>query len=195
MNAKFLAARFDLIAIGCSAGGFDLLNDLLPRLPADFPAAIAVVIHIAPASRNGIVEVLAPKCRLPLKEAEDKELVRPATIYFAPPGYHLLVEPDRRFTLSVDEPVNYSRPSIDVLFESAAIAYRERLLGILLSGANSDGAAGLQSIRNLKGKIFVQDPKEATHPEMPRAALDLGPADAVVSLEDLYRFVGGSALG
>jgi two-component system chemotaxis response regulator CheB len=195
VSPSFRIENFDLIAIGCSAGGFDALLSLLPALPASLAASVIVVIHLSPESRSEMPSVFSSKCRIPVKEAEDKEPIAPGTLYFAPPGYHLLVETDHTFSLSSEEAVNYSRPSIDVLFESAAIAYRDRLLGILLTGASSDGALGTQAVHSLHGTTFVQDPVDARHPLMPQSALNLGPPDALPSLADLRLFFEGDRNG
>jgi two-component system chemotaxis response regulator CheB len=132
---------------------------------------MVVVLHMPPGSRAVLHEILAGPARPPMKVAEDKEPVAPGTIYFATPGYHLLVESGGTFALSLDELVHFSRPSIDVLFETAAEAYGDRVLGIILSGANSDGAAGLQAIARAGGSAVVQDPSTAVAPTMPQAAL------------------------
>jgi two-component system chemotaxis response regulator CheB len=191
----FAGRTFGLVALGCSAGGFDALMRILPALPSGFPTPVAVAIHLSPESRTLLPEIFGPKCRVRVKEAEDKEPIAPGTVYFAPPGYHLLVETDRSFSLSSEEPVNFSRPSIDVLFESAAVAYREDLLGILLTGASSDGARGLGAVRKLGGSTFVQDPADAEHPAMPRSALDLGPPSATGTLAELRNFFAGGPHG
>ena len=130
------------VVIGTSAGGVQALSQVLPRLPADFPAPVLVVVHVPPRQSNSLVDLFAAKCRLPVKEAEDKEPLAPGTIYFAPPDYHVLVEASGTIALSSDEHVNHSRPAIDVLFESAADAFGPELVGIVMTGANSDGAQG-----------------------------------------------------
>jgi len=168
------------IAIGGSAGAFDVLATLLPALPADFPLPIALVLHI-PADKPSLVPaVLATKCGLRVKEAEDKEPLAPATLYVAAPGYHLLVERTRCLAFSVDEPVLFSRPSIDVLFESAADAYGPALVGVLLSGASEDGARGLCCIKRAGGTAVVQSPDSASSTIMPRAGLRTTAVDFVL---------------
>jgi two-component system chemotaxis response regulator CheB len=144
-----------------------------------------VVIHVPAANDNLLVEVLKPRCALPVREAGDKEWISGGAVYVAPPGYHLLVERDRSFALSLDEPVNYSRPSVDVLFESAAYAYRERLLGIVLTGANADGSDGLTRIRAFGGRAWVQDPEGAVASTMPASAIERAGADRILSLSDM----------
>src|SRR5580658_1433864 len=130
----------DAVVIGASAGGMEGLSVILPALPVGLPAALLIVLHLPREHRSLLSEIFAPKCALPVREAEDKEPVRAGCIYFAPPDYHLLIDEGPRLALSVDEPVHFSRPSIDVLFESAAQLYGERLLGVLLTGASPDGA-------------------------------------------------------
>ena len=187
MDAPAAAARrpVEAVVIGASAGGVEALGELLNALPAGFSLPIVVVMHLLATTESLLVEVLRPRCRLPLKEASDKEPICSATVYVAPPGYHLLVEVDRSLALSVDPPVNYSRPSIDVLFESAAYAYRERLLGIVLTGANEDGARGLATIRAFGGLAWVQDPAAALASAMPAAAIARAGADRICNLKEM----------
>lgn len=174
--------HFDAIVIGASAGGVEAVCTLLAALPAGFRQAVIIVLHLLPTRRNTLPEVFARHSALPVREAEDKARIAGGTVYLAPPDYHLMVEPEYSFALSADEPQNFSRPSIDVLFESAAYAYRERLLGIILTGASSDGAAGLQAVRAMRGSAWVQDPEDASSPVMPGAALALAGADRVMPL-------------
>ena len=175
----------EAVVIGASAGGVEAVGVLLAALPGDFSPAVLVVIHVPPVNDNLLVTVLAPRCAIKVEEAADKEAVRGGTVYVAPPGYHLLVEPDRSFALSIDAPVNYSRPSIDVLFESAAYAYRERLLGIVLTGANADGAEGLARIRAFGGQAWVQDPATAVAAAMPASAIERAGADRILPVQDM----------
>ncbi len=159
------------VVIGASAGGVEALAAILPALPARGAAAVFVVQHL-PRDRNSLlVEIFAPRCAALVREAEDKEPVEGGTIYFAPPDYHLLVAPGPQIALSVDDLVNHSRPSIDVLFESAADVYRSQLLGVILTGASEDGAAGLEAVCRAGGQAVVQEPQEAISDRMPRAAL------------------------
>jgi two-component system chemotaxis response regulator CheB len=179
------AGDIDAVVIGASAGGVDAVGALLSGLPAPYVPALIVVLHI-PAERPSLLaELFQARCRLPVHEALDKERVEPGTVYVAPPGYHLLVERDRSLALSLDPPVAFSRPSIDVLFESAAAAYGPRLLGIVLSGSNDDGAEGLAAIRTAGGRAWVQDPREAMAAAMPRAAIDRAGADLVLPIRDM----------
>lgn len=175
----------EAIVIGASAGGVHALLQVLPALPADFPASILIVVHVPPRRDNALVSLLAEKCRLTVKEAEDKEPILPGTIYMGPPDYHLLVESDRTIALSSDETVNHSRPAIDVLFESAADAYGERLAAIILTGANHDGARGLRAVCDAGGRAIVQAPATAEVAYMPEAALAACPAARAIDLEHL----------
>lgn len=179
------ARAIEAVVVGASAGGVEALGELLSALPAGCKPALLIVIHVPPSNGSLLVEVLRRRCKPSLEEASDKEPIRAGTVYVAPPGYHLLVEPDRSLALSVDEPVHYSRPSIDVLFESAAHAYRHRLLGIVLTGANEDGARGLECIRRHGGLAWVQDPAKAASSAMPAAALARAGADRILDLQDM----------
>lgn len=161
----------EAVVIGGSAGAVSALLSLLPALPAGFPMPILVVIHIARHPTGSLAEVFQPKCRLLVKEAEDKEPLVPGTVYLAPADYHVLVERQRSVSLSSEEPVNFSRPSIDVLFESAADAYGGALLAIVLTGANSDGARGVRMVCEAGGFALVQTPESAEASTMPQAAL------------------------
>lgn len=182
------------IVLGASAGAVDALLNLLPGLPAGGPPVLAAV-HVPPDRPNMLVSLLQPRCAVRIKEAEDKEPVLSGTVYFAPPDYHLLVEQDGSLALSSDEAVHYSRPSIDVLFESAADAWGAGLIGIVLTGANEDGAAGLAAVAAGGGLALVQDPGSATAPAMPLAALAACPSAARLSLADLADRLKGWSLG
>lgn len=184
-----LQRRFLALAIGASAGGVEALGRLLPALPAGLPLAVFVVLHQARERPSRLAELFAPRCALAVPEAVDKLPVEAGTLYFAPPDYHLLVEAadadadtGPALALSADEPVNWSRPSIDVLFESAAACYGPALLGVLLTGASHDGAAGLAAIHHAGGATVVQDPTDALAPAMPAAALERFTPDLVLPL-------------
>jgi two-component system chemotaxis response regulator CheB len=169
-----------LVTVGSSWGGLDALRQILGALPADFPAPVAVAQHRAPEShRTAFRDLLGAVTRLQVCEADDKEELRPGTVYLAPPDYHLLVD-DGFLALSVDERVQHARPSIDVLFRSAAESFRERCVGVVLTGANADGATGLARIAELGGRAIVQDPSDAARTEMPRAALAAVPSAEVL---------------
>ncbi|MDO6413560.1 chemotaxis protein CheB [Sphingomonas sp. BIUV-7] len=170
------------MAIGASAGAIQALSRILPELPEQYRIPILIVVHV-PADGSDLPQLFRTKCRLAVKEAEDKEPILPGTIYFAPPDYHLLVEPDRTISLSLDAPVLYSRPSIDVLFESAADAYGADLTGIILTGANEDGADGLVAVAQAGGVALVEDPAEAFAKAMPSGALARCPQATRLSLD------------
>lgn len=188
-----LARDIDAVVVGASAGGVEILSALLSSLPARCPVAFFVVLHIPRERPSLLPEVFGQRCSLPVKEAEDKEPVQPGTVYFAPPDYHLLLDRGPALALSSDEPVHFSRPSIDVLFESAADIYGERLLGLILTGANQDGAAGLAAIGRAGGRTVVQDPDSAAVAYLPQAALREGPVDFILSptqLRDVFAGLG-----
>jgi two-component system, chemotaxis family, protein-glutamate methylesterase/glutaminase len=172
---------FDAVVCGASAGGVEVLGILLAGLPADFAAAVMIVVHVPTGTPSYLPQTFGSRSVLPVIEPDAGEQIRAGRIYVAPPGYHMLVEADRTIALSTEAPIRFSRPSIDVLFESAAWVYRERLLGVLLSGANNDGARGLQAVRARGGLAWAQTPATAVSQEMPRAAIAAGAADAVLS--------------
>jgi two-component system chemotaxis response regulator CheB len=174
---------YEAVAIGVSAGGIEALKVILCALPPSFPLPIAIVQHRDKRANDFLAEYFDRLSGVIVTEAEDKEPLCAGHAYLAPAGYHLLIEPDRRFSLSVDARVNYSCPSIDVLFESAADAFAESLIGIVLTGANSDGAQGLKAIKTRGGLAVVQDPDEAEARAMPCAALQATPVDYVLDLK------------
>lgn len=182
-------SRIEAIVVGASAGAVEALSAILPTLPPDYPLPLLVVVHLPADKKSIMTELFRAKCRLEVHEAEDKEPIRAATAYFAPPDYHLLVEPDRRLSLSSEEPVHYSRPSIDVLFETAVDAYGPALLGIILSGANDDGARGLRTISEAGGTALVQRPDLAYASAMPRAALEACPEARSLSLQEIATYL------
>ncbi len=186
MTTRAPASRdIDAVAIGASAGGVEVLSVLLSALPANCRASFIIVMHVPRERPSLLPDLFGAKCAMPVREAEDKEPVQPGTVYFAPPDYHLLVDRGPAFALSSDEPVHFSRPSIDVLFDSAADIYGERLLGLILTGANQDGAEGLAAIGRAGGRTVVQEPGGAAVPFLPEAALQEGPVDFVLSLAQL----------
>ncbi|MEA2395724.1 MAG: two-component system, chemotaxis family, protein-glutamate methylesterase/glutaminase [Solirubrobacteraceae bacterium] len=174
---------YGLIAMGASWGGLRAIECVLSGLPSDFPTAIAIAQHRSVDSGSGALSrMLSLRSGLDVCEAGDKDPVEAGKVYIAPADYHLLVEPDG-FALSIDEPVQYSRPSIDVLLESAADTYGERMVGVILTGANEDGAHGLARVKRRGGVTIVQDPECAEKRAMPDAAIATGAADHVVELE------------
>lgn len=179
------AASWDAIVIGGSSGAIDALNVLLPALPAGMHAAVIVLLHLPSDRRSLLTDIFGYRCALPVQEAQDQQPVLPGRVYFGPPGYHLLVDRGPRLALSIDPPVHFSRPSIDVLFQSAADCYGERLLGVLLSGANEDGAEGLAAIHDAGGHVLVQAPSSAAVPTMPDAALARVPTARTLTPDEI----------
>jgi two-component system chemotaxis response regulator CheB len=189
VSASLGGRHIDGVVIGTSAGGVEALFNLLPALPAGLRAALFVVIHLPRERPSLLVDIFAPKCSLAVREAEDKEPVLPGTVYFAPPDYHLLIDRGPRLALSTDDLVHFSRPSIDVLFESAADIYGDRLLGVILTGSNQDGASGLHAVHRAGGVTVVQQPGEAQVPYMVEAALERTEADYVLPLDGIARLL------
>ena len=191
MPHRSITDRVEAVAIGTSAGGIEALSALLPALPAQVCGPVFVVLHLPRERPSLLAEIFAPKCAVAVREAVDKDPIGPGTVYFAPPDYHLLIDEGPAIALSDDEPVHHSRPSIDVLFESAADAFGPRLLAILLTGGNPDGAAGMAAVREAGGLTVVQDPAEAQVPAMVEAALARGPVDHVLRLEGIAALLRG----
>jgi two-component system, chemotaxis family, protein-glutamate methylesterase/glutaminase len=175
----------EAVVIGASAGALEALSVILPALPASFRLPVLIVVHLPPDRESVLAELFQGKCRLMVREAQDKEPIRGGTVYFAPPGYHLLVEMDKHLSLSADEPIIYSRPSIDALFESAADAYGPGLIAVILSGASHDGASGMRAIVDAGGMAIVQNPADAFARAMPKAALDACPGALVLSVDEI----------
>lgn len=174
-----------VIVIGASAGGISALQIVLARLPDAFPLAILIAQHRPANMHSNLTEILARASALPVKEAQEAEEIRGGTVYLAPANYHLLVETNATLSLSVDAHVCFARPSIDILFESAAQAFHENLIAIILSGANADGSAGIKKVAQCGGITIVQEPSDAEMPDMPRAALLAVEANYVLPLADL----------
>ena len=184
-----LTKNIEVIAIGVSQGGMKALEYLLPALPSDLAQAIIIVQHRSADSGDFLSEHLNLTCQIRVKEAEEKETIVAGTVYIAPADYHLLVETDGTLALNDDERVNYTRPSVDVLFESAADRYGERLLGIVLTGNNSDGALGLKAIGDAGGVTLVQEPDDAEVASMPLAAIAAAQPDLVLDLAHLRQLL------
>ena len=183
---KAAAARtFQAVVIGVSTGGVRALQTLLGQLPADFSLPVLVVQHMTPDSGSGFAKLLDDRCALHVKEADEQEIILPGTDYLAPPNYHLLVEPAGFLSLSADPPVSFSRPSVDVLFESAAAVFGPELIGVVLTGANFDGSRGLKTIKQGGGVAIVQDPEDAEAEQMPLAAIAATRVDYVVALDGI----------
>ncbi len=181
--------RYRAIVIGTSAGGIEASIQVLGKLPAQFALPVILVQHLHKDQDRSLIRFYNERVPLKVEEAEEKEQIQPGCVYVAPPDYHLLIERDETFSLSVDEKVNYSRPSIDVLFESAADAYGAALVGVLMTGANHDGAQGLQRIKEYGGLTLVEDPATAKFSEMPRSALACAEVDHVLPLDELGNFL------
>jgi two-component system chemotaxis response regulator CheB len=175
----------ELVVVGASAGAVEALSALLPALPEGYRLPVVVVVHIPPDKTSVMAELFRGKCRVNVCEAGDKEPLVAGAVYFAPPDYHLLVEPNRRLSLSSEEPVHFSRPSIDVLFESAADAVGAGVVGVVLTGANADGARGLKAICDAGGLALAQRPEEAHVATMPKAALAACPAAEPLGLAEI----------
>ena len=180
-----LGAPIELVVIGASLGGLEALQVLLTRLPPELPP-IVVVLHRAADMSDGLGTLLGERCSLPVVEPDDKTAIVKGHVYLAPGDYHLLVERGW-FSLSSDGPVRYARPSIDVLLESAADAYRSKLLALLLTCASTDGVNGAIAVRRTGGRVLVQEPNEARSPILPQAVIDAGVANLIAPLEDLRR--------
>lgn len=189
-----MAYNIEAIVIGTSSGAYAALKVILAQLPKKYPLPIIIVVHLARDHASVLGDLLQQDCRLTIKEAEDKETIVPGTVYLGPPDYHLLIETNRSLSLSSEEPVHYSRPSIDVMFETAADAYREKLLGIVLTGANADGAKGLKRVEHLGGYALVQNPDEAEVATMPLAAIKACLNPRILSLNAISDFLTSELL-
>lgn len=181
--------RFEAIVIGASAGGVNALLGLLSGLPDSFRLPIVTVLHLPDDRESRLAEIFQHRSPIAVREAADKAAIETATLYFAGAGYHLSIEHDRSFSLSGEEPVHFSRPSIDLLMESAADVYGEALAGILLTGANYDGASGLAKIREKGGMTIVQDPGEAQVATMPEAAIKKLQPDFILKLDAIRQMI------
>jgi two-component system chemotaxis response regulator CheB len=180
---------YELVVLGASWGGLDAIGRVLAELPREFPVPVVVVQHRSRHSRGGTLEaMLSMDGGLPVHEVDDKDAIAPGSAYLAPADYHLIVERGS-FALSVDERVQHSRPSIDVTLETAADAYGSGVIGVVLTGANEDGAAGLQAVMQRGGVTVAQDPASAAKPTMPQAAIDAGGVQRVLPLEKIAPFL------
>lgn len=183
------SGKYQVVVIGVSAGGIAALEKILPQIEKDSTLSIMIVQHITAGGGDYLVEHFSSACSLSVVGAEDKQTIEPGTIYFAPANYHLLVERQKSLALSIDAKVNYSRPSIDVLFETAAEAYCQKLVGVVLTGANADGAAGLARVKELGGLTVVQSPDTAEVATMPLAAIKSTQVDYVLKLDEIGSFL------
>ncbi|HEX7816195.1 chemotaxis protein CheB [Dyella sp.] len=175
----------DIVVVGASAGGVHALQAVLGSLPPDWLVPVVCVLHLPRDRPSGLAALMAHSCALPVSEAEDKQPIRPGTVVFAPPDYHLLIEDRSSLALSHDAPVLFSRPAIDVLFESAAIAFGPSVLAILLTGASADGSDGVAQVRREGGTVWIQAPEDAVAPTMPASAIAKAGADLILPLDEL----------
>lgn len=189
MNKAAKSPSVEAIVIGASAGGVEALLSILSPLRDGFVLPIIVVLHLPDERRSHLVDVFARRVAMRVQEACDKTPIEAGTLYFAMPGYHLSVERDRTFSLSLEDRVHYSRPAIDFLFESAADAYGPTLVAVLLTGANRDGASGMAQVKHRGGLTIVQDPDEAQVATMPLAALDTHQPDHILPIRGIGRLI------
>lgn len=180
---------YEAIVIGASAGGMNALPTILKCLNKNFPIPIIIVQHLHPHSDDYMARRLDAICSLQVKESENRETIKPGAVYLAPSNYHLLIENDKTFSFSTEDRVNYCRPSIDVLFDSAADVYGSKLIGIILTGANNDGALGMKIIKKQGGLTVVQDPSTAEVEIMPSSAIQLTTVDYILPLEEIGPFL------
>jgi len=186
---KAKGLKYRCIAIGVSAGGMDALSTIIPTLPPTFPIPMVIIQHVSPYSDNYMTRYLDNISAIKVKEVDEKEKLKPGVVYTAPPNYHVLVEEDETFSLSVEERINFARPSIDVFFQSAADVYGPHLVGVILTGANNDGSKGLKMIKEKGGLTVVQDPDTAEAEGMPRAAIAATKIDHILTLEQIGPFL------
>jgi two-component system chemotaxis response regulator CheB len=189
MRQEHLHNRYKAIVIGGSAGSFQVITKVLSSLPKDFQLPIIMSLHRLKHVRHGFVEALALKSNIPICEPEDKEGVKKGMVYLAPANYHMSLELGNTFSLSTEDMVNNSRPSIDITLESAAYVYKEKLIGILLSGANKDGAIGMKRIHDRSGLTIVQDPAECMIDTMPASALKITTIDHIMKVDQIISFL------
>lgn len=177
--------RYEAIVIGVSSGGMNAMKVMFSLLPKDFTIPVIIVQHIGAHSDSQWIKLLNDKSNISIKEADEKEKIENGNVYIAPPNYHLLIEKDKSFSLTVSERVNYSRPSIDELFESAAEAYADKLIGVILTGSNNDGTNGIKRVKECGGLAIIQNPETAESAFMPKSAIAAINPDYVLSLEGI----------
>ncbi|MFA5891915.1 MAG: chemotaxis protein CheB [Actinomycetota bacterium] len=181
----FPSAVFDVVAIVASAGGLQALTAVLSTLPVDFPAAITVVQHLDPSHQSLMADILSRHTSLPAREATEGARLEPGTIYIAPPNRHLLINPDGTISLSQAALVHFVRPSADLLFESVAASYRERVVAVVLTGTGSDGATGVEAVKKMGGTVIAQDQESSDFFGMPGAAIQTGCVDFILPLAEI----------
>lgn len=177
--------RFELVVVAASAGGVQALTKLVSDLPADFPLAMVVVQHLDPRHRSLLVDILARRSRVPVESVHDGSALTPGTVYVAPPGFHVLVDADGTLSLSKSELVHFVRPSADLLFESAAASYTDRVIAVVLTGTGEDGASGVRAVHEMGGTVMAQDEGTSEFFGMPSAAIATGAVDFVLPLEEI----------
>ncbi len=182
-------ARHPVVVLGASWGGIEAIIGILGQIPHEFPASLVLVQHRNSDAHAGFERSIRRYCLLPVREVEDKDRLLPAHIYLAPANYHLLLEKDWSFSLCVSPPVYYSRPSIDVTMISLAQIIGSQLIGVLLTGANEDGTAGLAAIQRVGGFTIAQDPAEAASPLMPQTAINRGVVDRIMKVKEIIPFI------
>ena len=183
------AGPFEAVVVGASAGGGKVIPEILSRLPVDYLMPVLLVQHLHSSDRERFAAHLEDEVLLAVTVPFDKQRIEPGCVYVAPAGYHMLVETDRTIALSVAEKVNWSRPSIDVLFDSAARVYGERLIAVILSGANSDGAGGMMIVKEFDGFLIAQDPSTAEVPIMPQAAIEAARIETVLAPGEIAKLL------
>jgi len=181
--------NYEAIVIGVSSGGLNAMKVMFSCLPKEFNTPIIIVQHIGSQSENLWISLLNDKSNLYIKEEDEKESIEQGKVYIAPSNYHLLIERDKTFSLTIDERVNYARPSIDVLFESAAEAYKSKLIGVILTGSNNDGTNGLKRIKEYGGLTIVQDPATSESSYMPASAIAVVQMDYILTLENIIKLL------
>ncbi len=181
--------QYEAIVVGVSSGGMNAMKIMFSLFPKNFNLPVIIVQHLSSRSDSQWIKVLNDKSNLLIKEADEKEKIEKGIVYIAPPNYHLLIEKNRTFSLTIDEKVNYARPSIDVLFESATEVFKNKLIGIVLTGANNDGTNGIKKVKESGGLVIIQDPETAESPYMPASALSAVKPDYVLDLEDILKLL------
>ncbi len=194
MAQRSINNSYEILLIGGSAGSLEVLLKLLPSLRTDLGLAIVIILH-RKAGESLLTQILNEKSDWPVMEAEEKDRIEPGNIYLAPPDYHLLIEMDKTLSLDVSEKIHYSRPAIDISFETAAAAYGASVVAVLLSGANADGVAGLKEIKQAGGLTIVQDPAEAAVPYMPQQAIDSMEVDYIAQTVEMANIINRLNLG
>ncbi len=182
--------EYKLIIIGGSAGSFQVITKILSQLPKDYPIPVVLALHRLKHVRHGFVEALSFKSKIPVIEPHDKEKIKPGNVYLAPANYHLYIELAGTFALSIEESVNHSRPSLDLTFMTGGYAYKNKCVGIILSGANKDGALGLKKIKDYGGMAIVQDPSDSQVSAMPAAAIEKTKnVDKIIDSDEIIKFL------